>query len=206
MRGYLHEDFRESITLRVHHRIGVMNLRKQTFFINISILIIILICLGACAAKNAPIEPPGSLAARFQSDTALFQEGYAQLSGDERPLDYGKAREAFELLIKKYPKSKWRGYAKSFMILMDETQLAREQEEKEKQACIKIKALWEHTQKECRTDQLKTQGDLSRLRKESEQFRQENVQLRHENEQMKKNLEQLKRLEIELQRRDKIFR
>lgn len=185
-------------------------MHKKTSFmaigIKISIMIIFMICLGACAAKNAPTEPPGSLAARFQSDTAIFQEGYAQLSGEERPVDYGKAREAFGLLINKYPKSKWRSYAKSFLILMDETQTAREQAEKEKQACIKIKALWEHTQKECRTDQLKTQGELARLLKENEQLRQDNVQLRHENEQMKKKLEELKQLEIELQRRDKIFR
>jgi len=186
-------------------------LRKRTSFvaigIKISIMIIFMVCLGACATtKNAPVEPPGSLAARFQSDTALFQEGYAQLSGEERTVDYGRAREAFGLLINKYPKSKWRSYAKSFLILMDETQKAREQAEKEKQACIKIKALWEHTQKECRTDQLKAQDDLSRLQKENIQLRQENIQLRQENEQMKKNIEQLKRLEIELQQRDKIFR
>ncbi len=185
-------------------------MRRQTSLIEIgiriSILIIFMVSLGACAAKNAPTEPPGSLAVRFQSDTALFQEGYAQLSGDERPVDYSRAREAFGLLINKYPKSKWRGYAKSFLTLMDDTQTAREQAEKEKQACIKIKALWELTQKECRTDQLKAQSELSRLNKENEQLRQESVQLRHENEQLKKNIEQLKRLEIELQRRDKIFR
>lgn len=186
-------------------------MRKKISFvaigIKISIAIIFVICLGACAVtKNAPIEPPGSLAARFQSDTALFQEGYAQLSGEERPVDYSRAREAFGLLINKYPKSKWRNYAKSFLILMDEAQTAREQAEKEKQACIKIKAFWEHAQKECRTDQLKAQGELSRLRKENEQLRQDTVQLRSENEQMKKNIEQLKRLEIELQRRDKVFR
>ncbi|MDQ1277328.1 MAG: hypothetical protein QG555_368 [Thermodesulfobacteriota bacterium] len=187
-------------------RTGVITLRKQGFCINISIVIMILICLGACAAHNVPIEPPGILAARFQSDAALFQEGYAQLSGEDRPIDYGKARKAFELLITKYPQSKWRNYAKSFLFLMDETQTAREQEEKERQACIKIKALWEHTQKECHTDQLKTQDDLSRLRKENEQLNQENVLLWNENEQMKKNLEQLKRLEIELQRRDRAIR
>ena len=131
-------------------------------------MIIFVICLGACATtKSAPAEPPGSLAARFQSYMALFQEGYAQLSGEDRPVDYGRAREAFELLINKYPKSKWRSYAKSFLILMGETQTAREQAEKEKQACIKIKALWEQAQKECRTDQLKAQGELSRLHKEN---------------------------------------
>jgi len=178
-------------------------LRKKTFFvaigIKISIVIIFIIFIGACAAKKAPTEPPGSLAARFQSDKALFQEGYAQLSGDGRPVDYRRAQEAFELLIKKYPESKWRSYAKSFLILMNETQTAIEQAEKEKQACIKIKALWEHAQKKCRTDQLKAQGELSRLHKENEQLRQEN-------EKLKKNIEQLRRLEIELQRRDKIFR
>jgi len=186
--------------------IGRQASHKQKSLIKISMMIIFVICLGACAAKNAPIAPPGSIAARFQSDAALFKEGYAQLTGDERPVDYGRAREAFELLINKYPKSKWRSYAKSFLILMNETQTAREQAENEKQACIKIKALWEHTQKECRADQLKTQGELSRLRKENEQSRQENLQLRQENEQLKKNIEQLKSLEIELQRRDKIFR
>jgi len=178
-------------------------LHKQTSFvaicIKISMMIIFMVCLGACAAKNAPVDPPGSLAVRFQSDTALFQEGYAQLTGDKRPVDYSRARAAFELLINKYPKSKWRSYAKSFLILMNESQTAREQAENEKQACVKIKALWEYTQKECRTDQLKTQGELSRSHKENEQLRQEN-------EQLKKNIEQLKRLEIELQRRDKIFR
>jgi len=167
--------------------------------IKVSIVIIVMIFMGACAAKKAPTEPPGSLAVRFQSDTALFQEGYAQLTGDERPVDYSRAREAFELLINKYPKSKWRSYAKNFLTLMSETQTAREQAEKEKQACIKIKVLSEQTQKECRTDQLKTQGELSRLHKE-------NDQLRQENDQLKKDIEQLKRLEIELQRRDKIFR
>lgn len=186
--------------------LGHRALRKQRSLINIGIVIIFMICLGACATKNAPKEPPGSLAVRFQSDAALFQEGYTQLTGDERPVDYRRAREAFELLIIKYPRSKWRGYAKSFLILLDETQTAREQEEKEKQACVKIKALWESTQKECRTDQLKAQGELSRLRKENEQLRQESAQLRHDNEEMKKNIEQLKRLEIELPRRDKIFR
>jgi hypothetical protein len=180
-------------------------LRKKTSFvatgIKISILIILItFCLGACAAKNAPIGPPGGLAVRFQSDTALFQEGYAQLSGDKRPVDYGRAREAFDMLIKKYPKSKWRSYSASFLNLMNETQAHREQAEKEKQAGIKMKELWEHSQQEFRADQLKTQGEMSRLRKENEQMRQEN-------EQMKKNIEQLKRLEVELQRRDKtIFR
>lgn len=167
--------------------------------IKIGLMILFIICLGACAGKNVPADPPGSFAARFHSDAALFQEGYAQLSGEERPIDYGKAREAFKLLITKYPKSKWRSYAKSFLILMDETQAAREQAERERQACVKIKALWEHTQKECRTDHLRAQGELTRLLKENEQFR-------HENEEMKKNIEQLKRLEIEMQRRDKIFR
>jgi hypothetical protein len=163
-------------------------------------IIFIIFCLVACAGKNAPTEPPGSLAARFQSDTALFQEGYAQLSGDKRPVDYGRAREAFEMLIKKYPKSKWRSYSTSFLNLMNEAQTHREQAEKEKQAGIKMKELWEHAQQECRADQSKTQGEMSRLRKENEQIRQEN-------EQMKKNIEQLKRLEVELQRRDKtIFR
>jgi hypothetical protein len=167
--------------------------------IKIGLLILFMVFLGACAAKKAPVEPPGSLAARFQSDTALFQEGYAQLCGDERPVDYGKSREAFELLIKKYPKSKWRSYAKTFLILVDDAQEARDQADKEKQALIKIKALWEGTQKECRIDHLKAQGDIARLHKENEQ-------LKHENGEMKKNIEQLKRLEIELQRRDKIFR
>ena len=169
-------------------------------------LIVFIICLGACAAKNAPIEPPGSLAVRFQSDTALFQEGYRQLSGDKRPVDYGKAREAFELLITKYPKSRWLSYARSFLTLMNEIQTARDQAEKEKQAGEKIKTLWEDTQNECRSERLKAQGELSRLRKENELQRQETARVRQEIELLKKNIEDLKRLEIELQKRDKILR
>jgi hypothetical protein len=157
-------------------------LPKQGFSINVITIIMILICLGACAAPQVPIEPPGSLAARFRSDAALFQEGYAQLSGEDRPIDYGKAREAFKDLLIKYPQSKWRNYAKSFLVLMDEALTARAQEEKEKQACNKIKVLWEHTQQECRTEQLKTQSDLSRLGKENEQLNQENILLWNEKE------------------------
>jgi len=162
--------------------------------------------LGACAGRNTPPPPPGSLAARFQSDTALFQEGYAQLRGEDRPVDYGRARAAFALMLTMYPQSKWRGYAETYLLFMSELQSLRNvaadlrsQGRKEREAAAGKQAELEKELRDLLPLIEKGRTDAARLQ-------QENQTLRQENDQLKKNIDSLKLLEIEMQRRDKLYR
>ena len=170
------------------------------------LLVLVVILLGACAGRNTPPAPPGSLAARFQSDTALFEEGYAQLRGQDRPVDYGRARAAFSLMLAMYPNSKWRDYAESYLRLMSELQSLRNatqdfqrQRQADREAAAGRQAEMERELRELRPQ-------MEKIRTEASRLQQENQSLRQENDRLKRDIDSLKRLEVEMQRRDKLYR
>jgi len=169
------------------------------------LLTAVVIFLGACAAKGPP-PPPGSLAARFQSDTALFQEGYERLRGVERPKDEAIARQAFILLMEQYPKSKWRGYAELYLrLLNEEQQLQKElQDLRNRVQADQRDAAARETELERERQELRSL--LEKGRADAARLQQENQTLRHENDRLRNNIDSLKRLEIELERRDKLYR
>jgi hypothetical protein len=157
---------------------------------------IIILLLGACAS---PSHPPASTSPlheqgffkRTPSDTDLFQGGVSYLGSSEQPADYVKARTAFDTLVKTYPESKWKGLSITLIRLIDERQL-------------------------CQTKNIladKVQGDRERLLQESEKFRRdiknlqtEMMRLSQENEQLKQDIQLLKNLEIQLDKREKMYR
>ncbi|HOF04582.1 MAG TPA: hypothetical protein PK175_05250 [Syntrophales bacterium] len=168
-------------------------------------VMVVIFLLAACAAPGPP-PPPGSLAARFQSDTALFREGYERLRGVEKPRDYEVARQTFLLILEKYPKSKWRDYAAVYLRLLNEQQALRKEAEDlrnqgqaDRRAAVSRQAELEK--------ELREQGLLmEKGRSETVRLLQENQALRLENERLTNKLDSLKRLEIELERRDKLYR
>ncbi|MDI9570389.1 MAG: hypothetical protein QM278_06670 [Pseudomonadota bacterium] len=161
--------------------------------------------LTACAAKGPP-PPPGSLAARFQSDAALFQEGCERLRGVERPKDEEIARQAFIMLTERYPKSKWRGYAELYLRLLEEER--RRQEELQELRNGARASREEATAREASLEGQRRELEslLEKGRAETLRLQQENQSLRHENDRLRHNIDSLKRLEIELDRRDKLYR
>ncbi len=180
--------------------------RRAPFLAGFLFLVMMVSVLGACAGRNTPPPPPGSLAAMFQSDTALFQEGYAQLRGEDRPVNYVRARAAFSLLLEKYPKSKWRGYTETYLRLLAEAETLRTESQslRHQRAADREEAAARQAALEKELQALRPLADKGRA--DTVRLQQENQTLRQENEQLKKNLDSLKLLEIEMQRRDRLYR
>lgn len=163
---------------------------------------LILVALGGCATPSArraaqeagpgmaavPVENP-SLFNRGSADAVLLNEGISRLGALDRPADYAKARASFETLLIRYPQSRWRLLAETFLHILDDLQSAR----------------------------AGTQSDLERLKSENERlnrdiqtlndrFRAEHALLLQENEKLKQDIELLKKLEVQLDRREKMLR
>ena len=164
------------------------------------LVLIFLVMLGACSSLPSPPSTPPrandrSWFNRSPADEIIFYQGISYLEDKEKAADYAKAKEAFNELLKTYPKSKWRGLSETFIHLIDREQLYEEQ---------------------CRTDlQLieKAKGDNAKLLKENEQVKKDNhrlleesAKLIQENEQLKKDIELLKSLEVQLEKREKKLR
>ena len=185
----------------------IIDITEQSLYRRLMPLLLaaVVTVLAACAAKGPP-PPPGSLAARFQSDTALFQEGYERLRGVERPKDEAIARQAFILLMEQYPKSKWRGYAELYLrLLNEEQQLQKElQDLRNRVQADQRDAAARETELERERQELRSL--LEKGRADAARLQQENQTLRHENDRLRNNIDSLKRLEIELERRDKLYR
>ncbi len=161
---------------------------------------LILVALGGCAAPSArragqeagpaavPVETP-SLFNKGSADAVLLNEGISRLGAMDRPADYAKARTSFETLLIRYPQSRWRLLAETFLHILDDLQSAR----------------------------AGTQSDLERMKSENERlnreiqtlndrFRAEHALLLQENEKLKQDIELLKKLEVQLDRREKLLR
>jgi len=156
--------------------------------------------LGACASPSAmkpaqgagpgavPMEKP-SLFNRASADAVLLNEGISWLGAPERPADYEKARVSFENLVNRYPQSRWRFLAETFLRLLDELQSAR-------------------TGLQSEMDQMKSENEqLNReIQALNDRFRAEHALLLQENEKLKQDMELLKKLEVQLDRREKMLR
>ena len=93
-----------------------------------------LLFLAGCAQRRRRIEktevvtsparqrPPRSTVTppRLTEDRDLFAEGLALLNQPDRP-DPAKARAVFASLLERYPQSRWRSAAETFIRLIDET-------------------------------------------------------------------------------------
>ncbi|MBI4619573.1 MAG: hypothetical protein HY739_05370 [Desulfobacterales bacterium] len=136
---------------------------------------------GVPITKDKTVVKDKAIVDRSMSDTDLFHDAVSYLGNPEVTVDYLRARSAFELLVKTYPKSKWRNLSETFIRIIDD-----------------IKAY----QAKSISDQLlldKAQADKGRL------F-QENEQLKKDSEQLKKDIQLLKNLEIQLEKRERTLR
>ena len=159
-----------------------------------------LVLLVACSTLPSPPGTPPranekSWFKRSPADVDIFYQGISYLDDKEKAADYAKAKEAFNEVLKTYPKSKWRGLSETFIHLIDMEQLYEEQ---------------------CRTDlQLieKAKIDNAKLLKENDEIKKDNRRLLEEsakwiqeNEQLKKDIQLLKSLEVQLEKREKMLR
>ena len=112
---------------------------------------------------------------------------------------YTNAREAFDKLVKVYPKSKWRPYAEALLKLLDDLNLASNRAMADR---LEARSL------EKETESLRASLEQSRrtARGQQEKLQAEVNKLSQENEQLKNDLQRLKRLEIEMLRRGRSFR
>jgi hypothetical protein len=164
------------------------------------LVILFVMLLVACSSLPSPPGTPPrandrSWFKRSPADVDIFYQGISYLGDKEKSADYIKAKAAFAEVLKKYPKSKWRGLSETFIRLIDMEQLYEEQ---------------------CRTDAQfidKAKEDNARLLKESEQIKKDNrrlleetAKLIQENEQLKKDIQLLKSLEVQLEKREKMLR
>ncbi len=152
--------------------------------------------LAACAAPSAkgpvrgagPVDNP-PLFSKASADGVLLNEGISWLGSSDVPADYAKARASFETLLSRYPTSRWRLLAETFIRLLDDLQSARSA----------------------------TQSDLERIKSENERlnreiqslndrFQAKHASLLQENEKLRQDMELLKKLEVQLDRREKMLR
>jgi len=152
------------------------------------VFFIMFLWLGACAS---PMIPPGSVSSLLPSDEELFHGGLSYMGSNGQPVDYGKARSAFDTLVNTYPKSKWRGLSERLIRLIDECQ-----------SCQEKNLLGNKTQ----SDKNKLLQENERLKKDIRQLQSETARLSQENEQLKNDIQLLKNLEIQLDKREKMYR
>jgi hypothetical protein len=132
-------------------------------------------------------------------DFDLLSEGIALLSRPGRP-DPMEARSVFASLLRRYPQSRWRPAAETFIRMIDEAEVSREMMNRQEHLLMD-KARVEQNRLLQENDSLrKTIRDLT------ERLQAETAALTQENEQLKKDLQSLKLLEIELQKRERMLR
>jgi hypothetical protein len=177
--------------------------------------LVVLLCLAGCAATSPPAEkreiaivspapsaeeritaPPA--APRLVEDRDLFLEGSALLSSPGGP-DQAKAREVFAALIQRYPQSRWRPSAESFISLIDDSRASRG-------AGRENQRVQEKLQSEI-TAMLRENATLKEtVRELKERLQTETGALIQENEKLKTDLQRLKTLDIELEKRERMLR
>jgi hypothetical protein len=177
---------------------------RKTWGIYCKYLVCVLfVLLGACASLPTPPTNPSpdfekGWFKRSPSDTDIFSRGMSYLGNRDKAADYVKAREAFDELLKKYPRSRWRGLSEILIRLID----GMEKYNAEKQ-------LIEITKEE----KAKILKENEQIKKDNKQLLEETTKLVQENDQLKKDIEQLKNdiqllksLEVELEKREKMLR
>ena len=133
------------------------------------------------------------------SRTSIFlSEGIALLSQPDRP-DSTKARSVFQSLLQRFPMSRWRPAAETFIRLIDEAEASREINLQDRLHLDEARAEQNRLLKE-------NDGLRQTIRELTERLQAETAALTQENEQLKKDLQRLKLLEIELQKRERMIR
>lgn len=155
------------------------------------------VAVASPAAPAAPAEermtPP-----RMVEDRDLFLEGSALLNAPGGP-DPVKARAVFAALIQRYPQSRWRPAAESFIRLIDESSASREAGREDHLRQEKLRAE--------RSAALQESEYLRKtVRELKERLQTETTALIQENEKLKTDLQRLKTLEIELEKRERMLR
>ena len=177
--------------MRMSHRKGKDLRRIRLIWICLFIAV-----LAACAVPSVKRPVPGagpvdnpSLFSKASADGILLNEGISWLGSPDVPADYAQARASFETLLSRYPASRWRFLAETFIRLLDDLQAARSG----------------------------MQSDLERIKSENERlhheirslndrFQAEHASLLQENEKLRQDMELLKKLEVQLDRREKMLR
>jgi gas vesicle protein len=181
--------------------------RKRWFVLFLAVMFLMACASAVPTSPDKDVHPPKTVPAikekdigdRSVSDMDLFHDAVSFLDNPEVTADYLRARSAFELLVRNYPKSKWRNLSETFIRIIDDIQAY---------------------QAKSRSDQLlldKAQADKGRLLQESEQLKKEirllndkhqteTTRLLQENEQLKKDIQLLKNLEIQLEKRERTLR
>ena len=107
--------------------------------------------------------------------------------------------KALRELLERYPESKWRPAAETFVRLIDERDALRE-------VSVQDHLLIETTQGE-KARALQENDHLKKtVRELTEKLQSETAALPQENEQLKKDIQRLKALEIELEKRERTLR
>ena len=135
---------------------------------------------------------------RLTEDRDLFAEGLALLNQPER-LDPAKARAVFVSLVERYPQSRWRSAAETFIRLIDEIAASREEG-------LRERLLTEQIQAERAGALQENEALKKKLRELTEKLQKETAALTQENEKLKRDLQRLKALEIELEKRERMLR
>jgi hypothetical protein len=165
----------------------------------------LVLLFGACASSSAVTpgkesaqgiaEVSGEKARLFgkpPADAMMFNEGVSWLGLSDKPADYAKAKGTFAILTQKYPQSKWRPLAETFVHLIDAIQSLQAKSLSEQDLADKLKQ-----------DNERLQKDLQAL---SSKFQADRAGLLQENEQLRKDMELLKKLEVQLDQRGKMLR
>jgi len=161
---------------------------------------LIIVMAGACSSLPSPPSTPPktndkSWFSRGPSDVDFFYQGIAYLGEKDKTAEYDKAKAAFNEVLKKYPKSKWRGLSETFIRLIETEQLFEEQCRTDVQVIESLKE-----------DKVKLAKDNEQLRKDNRRLLEETAKLVQESEQLKKDIQLLKSLEVQLEKREKMLR
>ncbi|MDD5712600.1 MAG: hypothetical protein PHY31_07580 [Smithellaceae bacterium] len=127
----------------------------------------------AIAPEVAPEQTP--------TDAELIYEGMLALGQDGQPPDYGRARKAFDAIIKDHPNSRWKKLAERLVGLLNDIS-------------------------DCRRLADKLKAQQTDLAQENDQLKKD---IRLQNEKLQAaltDIERLKNIEIELEKRDRLLR
>ncbi|MBE0557562.1 MAG: hypothetical protein IH628_10050 [Proteobacteria bacterium] len=189
------------------------------------ILMVELLLLVGCAATPPPVEqkvehkivvaaPPAPPAGekpvptpRLTEDRGLFAEGLA-LNQPDRP-DQARARAVFVSLLERYPQSKWRLPSETFIRLIDEIAVSREEARRDRLLAEQLLAEQIHAeqiQAERNAARQENEALQEKLRELTERLQKETAALVQENEKLRRDLQRLKALEVELEKRERMLR
>lgn len=154
-------------------------------------------------AGEKPVPSP-----RSTEDRELFTEGLALLNQPDRP-DQAKARAVFAFLLERYPQSEWRLASETFIRLIDEIAVSREDGRRNRllaEQFLTERIQSEQMQAERTGAKQENEALQNKLRELTERYQMETAALVQENEKLKRDLQRLKALEIELEKRERMLR